>query len=336
MSKPCVLILSDKYYSDSIKKIYEKILNCNIRTISNVDLTSDDSDICFQLKCILNQYNEGMKYGCNIILDNNEMNKLPYYKSNNYKYYSLDGNIFKDYKVIKKINPKVKFLYYLRYKMHIKLITFLLRNTQLYIRKNIGFEINEGSFERIENALNKHIANNNNVINILKYYFYYKTKLKNVYLDKPKNCLKVGIISNKYIPVELYYNYFIEKEFSNNNIEVSRNIEYNYKESKLKIKYYLFKLRQYCKYNIGFRELRSLYRTNNFIKRNYDSIIFIKTSNCLQDINTSIIIKKMCSNNDIPFMVIDFNENITELKLKNDINAFYDMMRIIKNNNKKG
>ena len=41
-------------------------------------------------------------------------------------------------------------------------------------------------------------------------------------IDKPKNCIKVGIIGELYTSMEENANYFIEKELSNMNIEVTR------------------------------------------------------------------------------------------------------------------
>ena len=103
-----------------------------------------------------------------------------------------------------------------------------------YIRHNIGFEINEGSYKRIKLAIDRDINFNNNIYYIVKKYFYYKKRLKLIPIDIPKNCYKILLLYNKKYENILFNNYDFEKEFSNNNIILVRKY---YKKNYIKKKY---------------------------------------------------------------------------------------------------
>ena len=102
----------------------------------------------------------------------------------------------------------------IKYKISIK----LKNNLQKYIRRNIGFEINKGSFERI----NKLIMNTDDFKMLLINYHYYINRLKNIPLDKPKKVFYVAVIINKIINNALLNDYTIEKIASNKNIICDR------------------------------------------------------------------------------------------------------------------
>ena len=59
-----------------------------------------------------------------------------------------------------------------------------------------------------------------------------------------------------------------------------------------------------------------------------DGIIFIKQEGNKQDISTSIILDNVCNKNNIPIINLNYNDSISELKIENNINVLYDLIKI--------
>ena len=176
--------------------------------------------------------------------------------------------------------------------------------------------------------MNNNIHKDENIIDILKKYYYYKERFSNIPLDKPKKIMKLAIISNEYIAEKLYYDFTIEKLLSNKNIEPLRYMN-NPIINKFKIKYYLYKIRKYCKNNIGNNIVKNIYNVLNLKKRNCNVVLLLMKKENYQDIILSILLENICYNKKITFLKLDF-ENINEEKLKNNINAFYDILNLNK------
>lgn len=339
MNRKIVLVLTNEYFDIPLKSLLQELLDCEVRTIYNVNKNEPSHNITkinFGIKYQLDSYMNALGEGINIILSLDEEDDYKYELLKNigykFEYYSISNNIFSNYFKLKRINPNLNIFRYLKYTLIIKLMFSLLSNMQSYIRGNIGFEINKGNYERIEKLMKNNIHKDTNIYLILKRYFYYKNRLKRISIDRPKSCFNVGIISNEYIPMELFYNYELEKKLSSKNISVKRYVDYPH--FIFKSKYYLFKLRGICKYNIGENVVRNIYRVKKLIKQNYDGILFLKNDESKKDISTLIILKKLCTESQIPLMVLTFNEKISSLKIDNCIDTFYDMLNFEKNKKK--
>lgn len=176
----------------------------------------------------------------------------------------------------------------------------------------------------------------NNIFTLIKNYYKYKRKFKNIKLDKPKNCIKVGIIGELYTSMEENANYFIEKELSNMNIEVTRytNVTFLLVTKRFKEKYYLWKARKYCKYSMGSDAMENISRAKILIDKGYDGIIHIKPFGCTPEIGAMKVLEKLCTNEKIPLMFLTFDTNTSELGIKTRLEAFNDMLIMRRNNEK--
>lgn len=314
-----IILLVEKYYSEPVRLIFEKMLSCNIYCLSNLE------DNNYQ-KIIDNDYNIIINYMNNSIIN---ILKQDGYK---FKVYNITNNNINNYKVIKKINNKINIFIYIKYVILLYLTIYLINNLQKYIRSSIGYEINKGSFERIEKRINSTFTSKLNIISIIKNYFYYKGRLKEIYIDKPKKCLKIEILSNEYIFNKLYYDYTIENLLSNKNMKCDRYIGKTYINKIIK-KYYMYKIKKYCKYDIGSNSIKNIYKVKKALNLKYDGIIFISNDENIIDECTSLIIESICKKENMPMINIKFDNNINKLYIDNNINMLYDLINI--NNTKK-
>ena len=111
-----VLMIMDDYYKIPVRDLLEKLLNCEVEVIYNSNLENaleDDGNI------ILNYHDKIMFYNTCCTL-----------KKKGYKFesYNISNDIFKNYKIVKNINPNINIFKYIKYKILIKFIIYLLNN----------------------------------------------------------------------------------------------------------------------------------------------------------------------------------------------------------------
>ncbi len=201
-----------------------------------------------------------------------------------------------------------------------------------YIRENIGFEVKDGSFETLKFKMLNDFRQVKSYLELKKLYRYYLKEIQNVPIRKPDKCLKIGIIGELYTVMEPFSNYFLEKELSQNQIEIKRftNVHYLLFEKKHKIKKYLKYSKKYIKYQMGADAADNIARTKYLCEAGYDGIIHIKSSFCTPEIGAMPIINKIASEYETPVLFFSFDANTSETGIKTRLEAFYDMLEMRK------
>ena len=199
-----------------------------------------------------------------------------------------------------------------------------------YIRKNIGF-CDSKRMERYHKKMLLEFEKVNSFRKLRKVYKKYFNKIKSIEVNKPKNCLKVGIIGELFTIMEPFANYNLEKELARNNIEVSRwtNADYLLFKKKREVKK-LLKKTKYVKYRMGADATDNIGRTLEMCKDGFDGILHIKSTFCTPEIAAMPIINKICKEYGVPVLFFSFDSNTSETGLKTRLEAFYDMLEMRK------
>lgn len=344
-------------YNTPIKFLIENLTDYEVKTAPAITKKTLEAGskyspdyVCLPFKYTLGNYIESLEDGANILIQAGGGCRFGYYfelqkqiledLGYDFEFYSLTDNdvngVSSMYKTFKKLNPKIKkrkFLYYLSLTF---LMIYYMDKLDIYIRKNIGFEINKGSFDRVKKSMLVNFSKTKGFVDLVKKYFYFKKKFKSIPLDKPKNCLKIGIVGELYTSMEPHSSYFIERELANMNIEVSRftNVTFLLVIKRFKEKYYLRKIKKYCKYPIGADAMDNIARAKILINKGYDGIIHIKPFGCTPEVGGMKILENLCKDENIPLMFLTFDTNTSELGIKTRLEAFYDMLVMRRNNEK--
>lgn len=349
MNKKIISFPNLANYDVPIKFFLEHLIYAEVRkapkmTKKTLELGSKYSPdyVCLPFKYNLGNFIESLENGANILLQAGGGCRFGYYselqnqilKDLGYEFelYSMmdDGvnEIRSIYKSLKKIEPKlgkIKYIYYLFLSM---LMIHYMDKLDIYIRKNIGFEINKGTFERVHKSMLASFSKTKGFIDLFKKYRKYKKKFKNITLDKPKNCIKVGIIGELYTSMEGYSSYYIEKELANMNIEVTRftDVTYLLITKKLEEKNLLRIAKKYCKYPIGADGMDNVARAIKLINKGYDGLIHIKPFGCTPEIGAMKILQNVCNDYNVPIMFFTFDSQTSEVGIKTRLEAFNDMI----------
>lgn len=243
------------------------------------------------------------------------------------------SNIRKIYKELKLLDNKFSVFRGLYYLLITIIMVKCMDKADDYIRHNVGFEAQKGTFEKLNNKMLKEFSNTRGMIDLIKKYKKYFKKIKSVKVHKNKKCMKVGIIGELYTIMEPFANYYLEKELAQYNIEITRytNVDYLLFKKKRKIKKYMKCARKYIKYKMGADASDNIARTLEMCKKGYDGIIHIKSSFCTPEIGAMPIINKICDEYDVPVIFFSFDSNTSEIGIKTRLEAFYDMIEMRKN-----
>lgn len=299
-------------------------------------------NICLPFKYNLGNFLESLEDGCNVLFTAGGGCRYRYYAEvtktilqdlgYEFEFFNFMDkgkvDLKKNYKILKGLNAnltKRSYLYNL-----IFLLNFIWNMDKIdkIIRKNVGFEINKNEHSNLKRKMLKDFSSTKSLVKLNYLYYKYKHKFKKVALNKPKDCLKVGLIGELYTEMEKSANYNLEKTLANYKIEVTRftNLSYLLWQKFLLKKHLLFKTRKYCKYVLGADGLDNVYRTLYYIKKNYDGIIHTKPFGCTPEIGAIPIIQKICSEENMPIIFFSYDTQKATEGIKTRLEAFFDLL----------
>lgn len=305
--------------------------------------------VCIPFKYNLGNFIEALDNGANVLIQAGGGCRYGYYaevqekilRDMGYKFdfYTLVNSdkmtVKYLYQTFKKLNPKLSFFRFVKYTLLTLLMINYLDKIDNYIRLNIGFEVKKNSFKDLKKEMVKAFCKCKSFTKLTYMYLKYKKKFKKLKINKPKNCLKVGIIGELYTSMEPFASYFLETELAKMNIEVKRytNVTYLLIHKRFHTKKMLKKVKDYIKFPIGADGLDNVYRAKDLIDKKYDGLIHIKPFGCTPEIGAIPIISNVCNDYNMPIIYFSFDNQTSVEGIRTRLEAFYDMLKMKKEDN---
>lgn len=304
--------------------------------------------VCIPFKYNLGNYIEALENGANVLLQAGGGCRYGYYAEvqkqilkdlgYNFEFYSLieedNSAVVSLYKVFKKLNNKLSIIKYLYFTLLTLLMINYMDKLDIFIRENIGFEVIPNSFESLIKQMHKEFNKTKGFIHLIKIYKKYKKLFKRIKVNKPKNCLKVGIIGELYTCMEPFSNYFIEKALAKMNVQIRRrtNITYLVVTKRFNTKKVLKACGKYCKYTIGADGTDNVAEARILAEKGYDGLIHTKPFGCTPELGAISILQKLSEEYKIPIIYLTFDSQTSEEGVKTRLEAFYDMIKMRRKN----
>ena len=337
-------------YYIPIKYMIKKITNCDVivppkNSKKTIELGSKYSpdDICMPFKYNLGNYIEALQLGANILIQAGGGCRYGYYVElqeqllrdlgYEFKFINLiqDNHIslIKLYKEAKKINSKLNIFKYLYYLLQGLIMIITMDRIDKYIRENIGFEQNKGSFDELEQKYKNSLSREKlGILKIIKQYYKYKQRFKEITL-KEDNKLEILLIGELYSLMDFEASNNLERNLAKEGIKVIRytNLTYLLIIKRFMRSILLFKGRKYLKYTLGADGTESVIHTIDHCKKGIDGIIHIKSFGCVPEINAMSTLSKISEDYEVPILYLSFDgeNNISNIDTK--IEAFKDMIK---------
>lgn len=343
-------------YYIPVKYIIKKITNSEVlippkNTKKTIELGSKYSpnDICMPFKYNLGNYIESLNNGANILIQAGGGCRYGYYAElqeqilkdlgYNFEFINLieDNHISlkKLYKESKKINHKLNIFKYLYYLIQGMLLIITMDKLDKFLRENIGFEIEKGTFETLEKQYKNSINSNSlSIFKIIKLYYKYKKLYKSVPIKKEQN-LKILLIGELYSLMDSEASNNLERNLAKEGIEVIRYTDLTYL---LIIKRFmkrilLFKGRKYVKYLLGADGTESVVHMLDHCKKGIDGVIHIKSFGCVPEINAISTLNQISEDYKTPIIYLSFDGENAIANIDTKIEAFKDLIENKKKSN---
>lgn len=299
--------------------------------------------VCVPFKYNLGNFIESLNKGANVIFQAGGGCRYGYYaelqeqilKDLNYNFEFVNFiennhvSIKRIYKYAKECNPKLNIFSYGYYLINTSLMIIIMDKLSKYPRENQGFEQIKNSFTKTENKFLTELKTTKiSIFNQLKLYFKYKKIFKKIKINKPKSCLKIGLVGELYSLMEPYCSNNIETKLANYGIEVHRftTLTYLLFQKKFRLKKLLRKGKYYLKYHLGADATESIVLSKLLAEKNYDGIVHIKSFGCTPEINAMPILEKISNDYNIPIIYFSFDSQDNEVGIETRLEAFYDMI----------
>lgn len=232
------------------------------------------------------------------------------------------------YRISKRIGTTVSFFSFVRCLALALRMVAHIDDIEAYIRENVGFEVEENSFEDLRQRFFSELKTVETLTSLSSVYRRYKRAFKQLAIDKPDDCLKVGVVGELYTLMEPFSNYFLEKELAKNKIQVSRFITLTFLlfQKARREKKTLREAGKYLRYTIGADGTDSVSRGNVLAQNGYDGLIHVKPFGCIPEINAMPMLQNISKDYRIPVLYFSFDSQTSETGVRTRLEAFYDML----------
>lgn len=319
-----------------------KTMTCPNTTKKTLELGSKHSPdyVCTPFKYSLGNYMEALEEGANVLVIPAVGCRLGYYdevqkailEDLGYEFDMINlfehgSNIMGIYKLCKTYNPKLKIKKFLKTIYMVAKTVVYMDTMEDYIRKNIGFEKQDGEMEKVYKIFLAGVRKATKVKHINKLYAKYYEMLKEVEIDKPENPLRIGIVGDLYTILEPFGNCNIERHLAKKGIEIHRPMTMTHMFKELPNEKLLLKQSgKYLKYAIGGNATDSVAKAKLMAENNIDGIIHLKAASCTPEITAMSALQNISNDYKVPILYFTFDTETSETGVLTRIEAFHDML----------
>lgn len=297
--------------------------------------------VCVPFKYNLGNYIEALENGANVLLQAGGGCRYGYYGEvqeqilrdlgYNFEFVQLlssEINVFAIYDTCRRLGGTISFRAFIHYFLITIRMVYAIDNIESFIRENIGFEAAEGSFEKLHREFLLKLKTVDSLRTLDAVYGEYERKFRELRIEKPENCLKIGMVGELYTLMEPFSNFFMEKEMAKNKMVVSRYITVSYLlfEKYRMNKKVLGEAGKYLKYHIGADGTDSVATSKILAEKGYDGIIHVKPFGCTPEVNAMPMLQNIGRDYKIPILYFSFDAQTSETGVKTRLEAFNDMI----------
>jgi len=236
---------------------------------------------------------------------------------------------------IKKTYPKLSYLHicYEIYRAYEK--ARAIDEIEDFVRKNIGFETNLGSFERLHRHFLIDLDRAQTIRTIREVNRDYSTNFRLLDVQKPEKPLRVGFVGEFFVVLEPFSNFFIEKQLALYGVEMHRPLTVT--STVRNITFHDRYLRQqlaladpYLHHPLGAEGTENIAHAVQYAKQGFDGLIHVKPFGCMPEINAMPVLHRVAEDFHFPILYFSFDSLTSETGIKTRLEAFYDMLMMRK------
>ena len=325
--------------------------------------------VCAPFKCMLGCYLEALEKGANVMIGTGGTCRLGYYgelheqilKDLGYdfemfnitlaNYKNIPGLI----KGMKHFAPETNVLRMLKALPSTAKMLTSLDKVEDYMRKNMGFEINDGDFEKAHALFLSDLKKAKGLGDVRRAYKKAMHSMENIPLNKPEKPLRVGVIGEYFTILDPESNHHVEKKIAKMGAEVHRwmslsdsvlccpeegglgkklshYLSYDIKKfpSSIWHKIHLKSLSKYVKFDMGGSSIATAALAEHYAKQGFDGLIHVKSFGCMPEMDVIPVLHNISSDYKIPVLYLSYDTQTSDTGIETRLEAFYDMIQMRK------
>lgn len=237
---------------------------------------------------------------------------------------------------LRSVNPRLSFLRMMHaYKLALRQ-TQALDRIEDYARKNCGFEMEPGAFERAHAGFLAELAETGDSSAVDGVEARWLARMRAIPTERPDDLLRVGIVGEIYVLMEPFSNFFVEKALARRGCEVHRfvtvsaMVAHSGKRAKPHMDELLALADPYLKYHVGADGTGSVAMTHKLLKEGFDGVLHLKPFGCMPEVNAMAAMQRLSREHTFPILFISYDAQASETGLQTRLDAFCDMLRMRK------
>ena len=211
-----------------------------------------------------------------------------------------------------------------------------LDRTQALLNKRVGFEATDGDHDRAFRRFLNDLKNaDNNVLAVYRIYNNTKKRMEAIPVNMPEDPIRIAMIGEYYTVMDDYSSHNIEKKMAKYGMYVERwmnvsNTLVHYSAPKRRKV-----IKDYVKYDMGVTTTSNIGFALDCAKRGFDGIIHLKSFGCTPEIDAMPVLRNISSDYGVPILFFSFDCQNADTGIETRLEAFYDMIRMKKNEREK-
>lgn len=324
--------------------------------------------VCAPFKYMMGCYIEAMEKGANVIIQTGGTCRLGYYgelheqilNDLGYEFEMFDINLarYKNlwglYKGMKQLNPKASLPKVVKALPATARMITDIDKIEDYMRCNMGFEVNDGDFERVHKKYLAKLRTLDTLDQVVRLGKAAMRKMKEIPVNKPENPLKVGVIGEYFTIMDPYSNHEVEKKIAKMGAEVHRwmdlsssvmicpesnsirrlggYLDYDIRKfpSSLWFKVHGKEIEKYAKYDLGGSSVATIAKGVEYAEAGFDGLIHVKSFGCTPEMDAVPVLHNVSADYKIPIMYLNFDTQTSDTGIETRLEAFFDMISMKK------
>ena len=149
------------------------------------------------------------------------------------------------------------------------------------VRKRLGFERVEGSFDRLLSAFLVDLQASETSDDVARVLGRFRTAFDEVPIEKPDDCLRVGVVGEFYVVLEPFSNMNMERYLARRGVEVHRfctvssTIDHAM-GGKTNLRHMLGRTQPYIRHHVGAEGTASVFKTLELMEQGFDGVVHLK------------------------------------------------------------
>lgn len=302
--------------------------------------------VCIPFKYNLGNFIESLDKGANLLIQAGGGCRFGYYgevqeqilRDLGYEFEMLrllGGFSIRNYRrQLKQVNPRLSMARVVRtYRLALRQ-TQALDHIEDFARKNCGFELEQGIFERTFAEFMAELAQTHDSASVDAVESAYMTQMRAIPTERPPDLLRVGIVGELYVLMEPFSNFFVEKELARRGCEVHRFVTVSDmvansgKRAEPHMKELLALADPYLKYHVGADGTGSVAMTHKLMREGFDGVLHLKPFGCMPEVNAMAALQRLSREHTFPILFISYDAQASETGLQTRLDAFCDMLRM--------